>query len=158
MLLLSGALATTIGQPGCRPDEPQPPAPIGTIVPANQLVADRDQDNNFYVPGVGYYHSVYHTWAPYPFNWYAPGHGYFYAGHWQPNAYSGPIPLRSRPLPGALSAALNMIRRNSESAAWAPSGGGGHGFGFGSSGGEAATSGGISRGGFGSSAHGGGGE
>lgn len=38
--------------------------------------------NNYYVPGVGYYHAPYHAWFPYPHNYYDPSRGYYHGGIW----------------------------------------------------------------------------
>jgi hypothetical protein len=39
--------------------------------------------NNFYVPGVGYYHAPFRAWYHTPYNFYEPRSGqYFYGGQW----------------------------------------------------------------------------
>jgi len=95
-LLLSGALYTVAAPTGCRND-PAPPPPTSDAV-IGQYREDQDQDNNSYVPGVGYYHSAYHTWYPYPFNWYYPRFGYYYGGGWHESPVRGAAPAKSRPL------------------------------------------------------------
>ncbi|HVU36445.1 MAG TPA: hypothetical protein VHE61_23605 [Opitutaceae bacterium] len=150
VLALSGALATGLGVVGC-----SRPATDSAAWDTNDLQDNtRDQQNNAYVPGVGYYHTPFHAWYAYPFNYYFPGRGYFYGGFWHPAAFAGVIPPMSRPSPAgwmrARAAVRGLPRSDRESA---PSGLGfaGHGGGFhGSSGGHAApASHGVIRGGFG---------
>lgn len=39
--------------------------------------------NNFYVPGVGYYHAPFRNWYPLPYNHFdAAQHLYFFGGQW----------------------------------------------------------------------------
>ena len=105
VLLLKGALATSgvMALTGCAPDEPEPLAPPpGThIVSQEQLARDlqerKDEENNSYVPGLGYYHSIHHGWYPYPFNYYYPGLGYYQGGSWEESRWSGALPQRSQP-------------------------------------------------------------
>lgn len=146
-LLLAGTLATTIWQEGCTYDELQPPAPPrdSRIVGARQLRDDQDQDNNTYVPGFGYYHSAYHSWYPYPFNWYYPDYGYYYGGEWNDGPYKGSVPPRSRPSAESISEVHEFIRTGSKPGAWRNGS-------FKSTFGRFMR--GVSRGGFGSGFHG----
>jgi hypothetical protein len=39
--------------------------------------------NNYYVPGVGYYHAPFRAWYPFPYNHFDPqSQRYFYGGQW----------------------------------------------------------------------------
>jgi hypothetical protein len=39
--------------------------------------------NNFYVPGVGYYHAPFRNWYAWPYNHFDPQNSlYFYGGQW----------------------------------------------------------------------------
>jgi hypothetical protein len=40
--------------------------------------------NDTYIPGRGYYHSYYHSWFPFPYNYYQPGRGYYRGGAYHP--------------------------------------------------------------------------
>jgi hypothetical protein len=157
VLLLSGALATTVGLAIYNAQDETPPEPTGAIIPADQLSADQELENNTYVPGSGYYHSVSHNWHPYPFNWYSPGRGYYYGGDWHTSGFNGVMPTRSRPSAAAVASARSQGSSGSTSshfAQGASSGGNGSSAGHSSSSGSHSSS--ISRGGFGSSSHGGG--
>jgi hypothetical protein len=117
-LLLAGSLATTLGQ-GCS-REIVPPSPSGhaKVLQAWQLDDDQDQDNNTYVPGFGYYQSVYHTWFPYPMNWYYPGTGYYYGGSWNDEPFRGTVPVRSRPSATSLGEVHEFSRTGARPASW----------------------------------------
>ncbi len=106
VLLLGGALATTaaLGLSGCDDDDPpEPPLSVLTKVVSQaqltqDLQQDREEENNSYVPGLGYYHSLHHSWFPYPFDYYYPGLGFYRGGAWHPARYTGiAFPLRSKP-------------------------------------------------------------
>ena len=143
-----------------QPWKATPPEPTGAIIPADQLRPDQELANNSYVPGVGYYHSVSHNWHPYPFNWYSPGHGYYYEGDWHTSGFSGVMPSRSRPSSDAVVSARSQgssVSTSSHFAEDSSSGGNGSSAGHSESSSGAHSSS-ISRGGFGGSAHGGGGE
>lgn len=147
VLLLGGALATTMGPAGCSSQDddnvPPPPPPNTGVVQAGQVQDNQDLDNNSYVPGIGYYHSPFHTWFPYPFNWYYPGRGYFYGGSWNPTGYSGVVPARSRPTSESLGAMRDFVRGSSSSSRTPTGGFSGGGYHPGS----------VIRGGFGHSSH-----
>jgi hypothetical protein len=141
-LLLSGALATLVVGPACR--RRPPPPPPQTMIERGEHRADQDQVNNSYVPGYGYYQSYYHRWYPYPFNWFVPDWGYYYGGDWHNRPFSGYAPMSSRPI--------------FSSSSWFGGGGGRSFFSSSSSPGSGFAGSSVSRGGFGSTGHGGGGE
>jgi hypothetical protein len=103
-LLLFGALATgSIGLQSWgskQPDWPQP-MPNNPVVSQDQLARDlrddKEERNNSYVPGLGYYHSLYRTWYPYPFNYWYSGFGYYRGGDWYPDSWNGAVPPTSKP-------------------------------------------------------------
>jgi hypothetical protein len=145
-LLFAGTMVTSVMINGCYYDELQPPPPGNSrIVQARQLRDGDDQDNNTYVPGFGYYHSAFHAWYPYPFNWYYPDYGYYYGGGWNDAPFKGPVPPRSRPSGESLAEVHQFVRNGAKPAAW-------HNGSFGSTFSRFAR--GISRGGFGSGFHG----
>ncbi len=154
VLLLSGALATTAGLSWYQAQKEESPAePTDQFFSSGEPNPDQELENNSYLPGSGYYHSVSHNWHPYPFNWHVPGRGYYYGGDWHASAFNGVTPSRSRPNPEAVAAARTQ----------GFSGAASH-FAHGSSAGGGSSSAGhssfhssqISRGGFGGSSHGGG--
>lgn len=114
VLLLSGALAATMGPAGCSlvDEDPEPPAPPPgtTVLNPDQLKDGEEQANNSYVPGVGYYHSYSHGWYPYPFNWFHPARGYYYGGAWHGSQFNGGVPASSRPSVTAYSTAREAMR------------------------------------------------
>lgn len=134
VLVLSGALVTGLGPVGCH--RPPDASDSATNNLKDQEQPD-EQDNNAYTPGVGYYHSPFHAWYPYPFNFYQPSRGYFYGGGWHDRGYDGPAPARTRPSSAGWSAARSALH--------------GSGAGFSSSGTH--SSGSVIRGGFGASSH-----
>jgi hypothetical protein len=70
LVLIGGitASAVTACGPGSRP----PP-----------LSAENVYTNNYYVPGVGYYHAPYRAWYSLPYNHFdAQNQRYFYGGQW----------------------------------------------------------------------------
>lgn len=87
--------------------------------------------NNTYQPGPGYWHAPYHGWYRYPFNYYDPSRGYFRGGDWS-----------SQPED-------QTARSTSSGGGYSGSHSSGGFFGHGSAS--------VSRGGFGSIGHGGGG-
>ena len=71
LVLLGGVAAGTLTS--CGPGNPAR-APIS---------ASAVYTNNFYVPGVGYYHAPFRAWYPMPYNYFEPRRGqYFYGGQW----------------------------------------------------------------------------
>ena len=40
--------------------------------------------NDTYVAGRGYYHSPFHAFFPYPYNYFSPGVGYYRGGRYHP--------------------------------------------------------------------------
>jgi len=70
LILIGSACAGSLT--GCSPT----PAPVTT----NDVYT-----NNYYIPGVGYYHAPFNAWYPYPYNHYDPGlRSYYYGGNWGP--------------------------------------------------------------------------
>jgi hypothetical protein len=52
-------------------------------VPKAPIAADRVYTNNFYVPGVGYYHAPFRAWYSLPYNHFDPQtQRYFFGGRW----------------------------------------------------------------------------
>jgi hypothetical protein len=84
--------------------------------------------NNTYAPGYGYWHAPYRGWYPYPYNFYRPGFGYFHGGNYSDEPEASPI---TRSFPRFTSG-----------------GGAAHGGSW-----FSGSHSGISRGGFGGSAH-----
>jgi hypothetical protein len=85
--LSAGALA------GCGSQKPPP------------LSADALYTNNFYVPGVGYYHAPFRAWYPLPYNHFDPqSQRYFYGGQWSATACES-ITNLSAPTPGIVQQA-----------------------------------------------------
>ena len=71
LVLVGGLSAGALG--GCTPSANRPPA----ISSANYYT------NNYYVPGVGYYHAPYRAWYGLPYNHYDPQtQRYFHGGQW----------------------------------------------------------------------------
>ena len=88
--------------------------------------------NNTYVQGYGYWHAPYHDWFPYPYNYYRPGYGYFHGGFYSEEPQRSLV-TSSSPLASSF---------------------GGSSFDGSHSYGSAGEHAGVSRGGFGGSAHG----
>ena len=86
------------------------------------IAADRTYRNNDYIPGVGYYHSPYHSWFPFPYNHYDASRGYFAGGLWQAVPFAAGV-LSSRPNNDGVAAALAAQRRDQEQRARTGSGG-----------------------------------
>ena len=71
LVLVGGLSAGALG--GCTPSANRPPA----ISSANYYT------NNYYVPGVGYYHAPFQAWYPLRYNQYdAQKHRYYFGGQW----------------------------------------------------------------------------
>ena len=165
-LLFSGALVTALGQSGCS-DSKQPPVPA--YDPRNPFVSEADAaadqnktiPNNSYTPGLGYYHSFYHGWYPYPFNYYFPSFGYYWGGGWNALPLRGNIPASSVPSAAAYQRARNEFLYGTpyyqaNGTGW-NYGSWSHGYSSGGyGGGDGGGSSGLSFGGFGESGHGGG--
>lgn len=70
-LVLLGGLSTALT--GCDPQSSS----------RNTLSTDAVYTNNYYVPGVGYYHAPFRSWHSLPYNHYDPqGRRYYYGGQW----------------------------------------------------------------------------
>jgi len=142
VLLFSGALVTTagvVGLSGCSEQEDPPPPLPGAqakILTQDQLAQDlkddKEEDNNSYVPGLGYYHAVHRSWYPYPFDYYYSGFGYYRGGYWNDFPSNGVIPTRSKP--------------DWKSVTDIPPGSAGHGYFYGGQIGAESGSSGVSRG------------
>lgn len=88
LVLLSGLSAGALA--GCARTQ----APV--------LTADNVYTNNFYVPGVGYYHAPFNGWFAHPYNYFDPQtKSYFYGGQWGPQPFQSVINVSS---PSALAA------------------------------------------------------
>lgn len=47
------------------------------------ITSDNAYTNNYYVPGVGYYHAPFRAWYPLPYNDFNPGTArYYFGGEW----------------------------------------------------------------------------
>ena len=70
--------------------------------PSNQpplISAQNVYTNNYYVPGVGYYHAPFRAWYAMPYNHYEPKSGqYYFGGHWASAPHQS-ITNISAPLP-----------------------------------------------------------
>jgi len=52
--------------------------------------------NNFYLPGMGYYHAPFCAWYPHPYNFYdAQKRQYFFGGQWAPDPFQSIINVSS---------------------------------------------------------------
>ena len=75
LVLIGGLSAAAVT--GCDPGSGNPPP----------LTAENVYTNNFYVPGVGYYHAPFRAWYSLPYNHFDPQtQRYFYGGQWSQNA------------------------------------------------------------------------
>jgi hypothetical protein len=73
--LIGGITASAVT--ACGPASRQPPP----------LSAESVYTNNFYVPGVGYYHAPFRAWYSLPYNHFDPkSQRYFYGGQWSATA------------------------------------------------------------------------
>jgi hypothetical protein len=74
LILLSGLSAGTMA--GCSPNGPPP------------VTTDAVYTNNYYLPGVGYYHAPFCDWYKNQYNRYDPAtRSYYYAGLWHLTAF-----------------------------------------------------------------------
>jgi hypothetical protein len=91
-LILLGALSAG-ALAGCSPEGH---APLST---ANVYT------NNYYVPGVGYYHAPFSAWYPLPYNHFDPAtKRYFYGGQWGTTPWQSITNLSSPSAQAAASA------------------------------------------------------
>ena len=73
LVLIGGLSAGALG--GCSPSGNRPP-PVSL---------EAVYTNDYYVPGVGYYHAPYRAWFPYPYNHFDPQRRlYYHGGQWAP--------------------------------------------------------------------------
>lgn len=104
-LVTAGVMVGLVGLTGCAREAADIPPPLpganAKVISQEQLARDlqeqKDEENNSYTPGLGYYHSIYHGWFPYPFNYFYLGRGYYRGGSWRDTRWSGPVPLRTQP-------------------------------------------------------------
>ncbi|MCU0785245.1 MAG: hypothetical protein MUF81_14580 [Verrucomicrobia bacterium] len=81
--LSAGALTTSCGPESAR------------------VSADNVYTNNYYVPGIGYYHAPFRAWYAFPYNHRDPRTGrYFYGGQWGESPFQN-ITNISAPMPAA---------------------------------------------------------
>lgn len=70
MVLLGGLSASALL--GCNPDPRRAPVSEAAVY-----------TNNYYLPGVGYYHAPFRAWFPLAYNHFDPqSQRYFYGGQW----------------------------------------------------------------------------
>jgi hypothetical protein len=75
LILLGGLSAGALA--GCSPNSNQPP-----------ISAVNYYTNNYYVPGVGYYHAPFRAWYALPYNHFDPqAQRFFYGGQWGTTAF-----------------------------------------------------------------------
>jgi hypothetical protein len=78
------------------------------------ISANNVYTNDYYVPGVGYYHAPFRAWYALPYNHFdAASHRYFYGGQWGPAPHQS-ITNISAPTPEVATQAQNQrtdIRR-----------------------------------------------
>ena len=74
-MLIGGLAAAAVT--GCGPGSGNPPP----------LSSENVYTNNFYVPGVGYYHAPFRAWFSLPYNHFDPQtQRYFFGGQWSQTA------------------------------------------------------------------------
>jgi hypothetical protein len=98
-LVLSGAI---LG--GCSRRNEQAQSPEAGLKNA-QVVT-----NDTYIEGRGYYHSPFHAWYPFPYNFYSPGLGYYRGGSY----YSQPDLVLPKPSYPGRSMAMKSPAQNEE--------------------------------------------
>jgi hypothetical protein len=70
-----------------------------------RLSTENVYTNNFYIPGVGYYHAPFSAWYPLPYNHFDPAtKRFYYGGQWGTAAWQS-ITNISSPNPQAVAAA-----------------------------------------------------
>lgn len=93
------------------------------------ISAENSYTNNYYVPGVGYYHAPFRAWYSLPYNHFDPqGNRYFYGGQWGPAAFES-ITNISQPTAQAAAQAeakRTDIARGGFGGTWFVGGGGGY--------------------------------
>ena len=84
LLLLGGLSAGALA--GCKP---------GDVTKA-PITAQNVYTNDYFVPGVGYYHAPFRGWYPLPYNHYDGRNGrYFYGGQWAATPHQSIINISS---------------------------------------------------------------
>ncbi len=75
------------------------------------VVEGKAYENNYYVPGAGYYHAGYHSFFPFRFNHYdAARGGYFHGGGWHDSPDKTSNLTSSVPSRTAVSSANSQFR------------------------------------------------
>ncbi len=110
--------------------------------------------NNYYAPGMGYYHAPHHGFYPYQYNSFLPGRGYYYGGSWWPSASTSAV-RTSTPSTSSMSQLKRALTTGTvvSSSGGHPSASSGSHWFSGTSSSHASSSS-VSHGGFGSSSHG----
>jgi len=126
-IVLTFVGAAVVGGGAWALSHPPPPKDDDDWGASAQVANGQSYPNNYYVPGAGYYHASYHAFFPFRYNFFDGSRGYYYGGSWWPVANVTTVST-SVPTPAAVAQA-----RAASASARASS---------------------ISRGGFGSTAHG----
>jgi hypothetical protein len=80
------------------------------------VVDGQEYQNNYYVPGAGYYHAGYHSFYPYRYNHFdASLGGYYHGGGWHSTADTTRNFASSVPTPSATAKANSSFRATSPS-------------------------------------------
>jgi hypothetical protein len=80
------------------------------------VVDGQEYENNYYVPGAGYYHAGYHSFYPYRYNHFdASLGGYYYGGGWHNSADTTRNFTSSVPHPSATAKANSSFHSASPS-------------------------------------------
>ncbi len=98
LLLLGGMSAGALA--GCKPADVRK-API---------TQNNVYTNDYFVPGVGYYHAPFRAWYPLRYNYYDPQqHRYFFGGQWADAPHQSIINISS---PTQEAAEMAEVRRS----------------------------------------------
>jgi hypothetical protein len=89
LILIGGISAGALA--GCSPDGPSP------------VSSEAVYTNDYYIPGVGYYHAPFHDWYTVPYNHFDPQtQRFFYGGQWASAPMESAVNISS-PTPEAVS-------------------------------------------------------
>jgi len=85
-------------------------------VPSNTQITTTDVfTNNYFVPGVGYYHAPFRAWYTLPYNYYdSVKSKYYHGGQWSPSPFESVVNISS-PTPEAVrqvTASRTDVRRS----------------------------------------------